>query len=536
MTWNPDVLGRLKFLNRSLDNLGANQLPLSTELLVGSHNTNKHLVQIDSAGGIIDLAATSGQQDSVGIDCAYVWNFETGLQGWTSTIGTLTWQAANDCAVLAAAGAGVSNMQSPLIAVDGNKYRRVKIAVKILSAGLVGAWSSRFTWSTDVNGSASLGNTAGGSNHAINAAIIRQVTPEPVSYLDKVYVIDYDLESALIGTVAADDWITNTITRIRYEPLGAGGVGNIQVLWVAICSNAPPLSTKLAGINDSGEIRAVKLESSTLSELITPPANTLYLSAERDALMVPKYVTPEGGELTLSPFDALGKNLITFSPSTGTTGVGTPQGGTWTSNGTVTHPAVVTTTKSASLMGTRWANVATTQNQTLGPLPTGSAIRFCRRYGFYYYALFRLDIIPTAGSRLFVGLTAGIATIVNNDNVANNTIGLWRETTTTLTGGNAVFLVRDTSTNTVQVLSLPALASNQAYELFIYSPAAGTNIRYKLVAFDTGAVVAENTIAGNLPADTVMLAPHAAMSNGTANTTVASTAFGLIDLRCIRID
>ena len=63
--------------------------PPTGEIFLVADTYSGHLLQIDSTGNIIDLAAVDSQEDSVGFDAAVLWKFDSTTESWTVSNGTL---------------------------------------------------------------------------------------------------------------------------------------------------------------------------------------------------------------------------------------------------------------------------------------------------------------------------------------------------------------------------------------------------------------------------------------------------------------
>lgn len=538
--WNPNIIGRLKLAGRNLRSLSSNQLPLTDEIFVGVETTNNHLVQINSTGKVIDLAKPN-QLDSVGMDCAILWDFQTDIQGWVVAGGTFTWQADRLCARLVASGTGFPVIAKNNFSVDGNKYRYVKVCYTRLNRDTTLKWRGSVLYETNVAGSPSLGNFSGGSNHSLSGSF-RAAIDEPMSELGFPVVVTFDMSDLISG---GNDWITNTIIGIRVDLPLPNVLETIDIHWIAICGDGPPLSGEFAGINSKGEVKAIKLKSELLTDLTTVPQNTIFLSAEKDALVIPKFITGEQSELMISPFlTALGRNAVIFSPAAAGSGTGSGTGGTWTSNGTASHQVVNFTTMSASIMRTRYANVATTANQILGITSTAGGLRFFPQKGIYFYCMFALDLIPAQDTRLFVGLHSTIVGQVTSDTINGQYFALIRDASHPISGVGSLRISAQSSAGGFQNVNISeSLIAGKVYELYLYIvPTSAANnaqeARYKLVDYNTGTVIVDAFLGGGTFWTTttpVAMAAQATMSNGNINPTVTTTAIGVADLRCMSI-
>ena len=221
-----------------------------------------------------------------------------------------------------------------------------------------------------------------------------------------------------------------------------------------------------------------------------------------------------------------------FAPNTGTVGTGTGFGTIWQSNGTVTHPVPIITAPSITnqIHRTRYANVASTSNQILGPKTnTTSEQAFWRGNagglgGFFFNTRFVIDAWPAASARIFAGLSSVTAGVAANDTLSGDAVGLWHDTTDANTVMSIV--TRDNSTTTKSSVGTVSIAAGNVYEFTMYCPPAGTAIYWELWELVSGAGALASVIT-TLPRNTIFMGPQVNMSNGTANATVNTTAIGV---------
>jgi hypothetical protein len=281
------------------------------------------------------------------------------------------------------------------------------------------------------------------------------------------------------------------------------------------------------------------------NSIIMPPADPepaaptsspkLYIgrNASRDML---KISTVTDGSTTMQPFLS-DRSFVMFKPNTGTIGTGAGGGPLWTSNGTVTHPTPSSTAPAISnqMKRTRYANVVTTQNQQLGPrMNVASEQQFWRGNaagtgGFYFHTRFVVDLWPAATVRIFAGLTASATgSVCTSNTVLNDTCGLWHDTADAATTFN--FVTRNTTTTTKQAITLSnAIAAGNSYDFWMFCAQNGSTIFWKLYDIRYG-VTYSNSTSTTLPTATAFMQPQVQMSNGTANTTVTTSAIGVCSI------
>jgi hypothetical protein len=308
-------------------------------------------------------------------------------------------------------------------------------------------------------------------------------------------------------------------------------------------------TTVAAGVNDGTKqvsVNAWNEDHNIDGELVlplagpaTPAADHLALYAEKRAGRVALLKKNPDGNVRSFQEQLSEGNPVIYLPNQGTT-VGLNLGCGWTSGGTVSHPTPSTTFPVAvyAQKRTRWANVVTTTNQTLGIHTVTAEKTFWRGSqpgtgGFDFHCRFSIGLWPAATVRLFVGLSDQNTSPVASDTLVGQICGLWHDTTEAATVLN--FITRDGSTLTKVPITLEAaLAAGQGFDFWMWAPPNGDYIGYRLVSLATGTELADTTTQATLPVSGAFLGPTAQMSNGTANTTVTTTAMEVMALSCLR--
>lgn len=316
---------------------------------------------------------------------------------------------------------------------------------------------------------------------------------------------------------------------VERSPFGSGNNRKLTTDQVRDYVAANLVNTAQSGYHDWASI----------SDPAAPSTDTLRTYAKNVAgRMLPKWIGPSGVDTSFQ--SAFFQNrILMYVPSTGTTGTGsgTGLGPVWTSGGTVSHPTPATTAPAISnqMRRTRYANVVTTTNQTLGiKAAAADTLNYWRGNaaglgGFFYAARFIVELYPASTVRIFAGLTASSGTyVVASDTVLNNTCGLWHDTTDPSSGANSFnFVTRDTTTTTKQSIALSnAIAAGNAYDFYMFCPPNGSTISWRLDDI-VNVVTYSNSTSTTLPASTAFMGPQCAMSNGTANVTVTTSAIGI---------
>ena len=335
-----------------------------------------------------------------------------------------------------------------------------------------------------------------------------------------------------LGTYSASNTLTRT-TVIRSSNSNAAVNFAAGTKYVSIAS----LASKTVQL-DVESVENVPVVPGSQANISTPSTNFAKRFFRSIANRpTPKWIGPSGVDQIQQ--DLLSDNgWCMYLPNNGTT-VGLNYGIAWTSAGTVSHPTPSSTApaKTNQMKRTRWANVATTTNQVLG-LTTAAAEKIFWRGnaaglgGFFFHARFSIGLWPAATVRLFVGLTDQTTNPVTSDTLAGNCCGLWHDTTEAATVLN--FVRRDGTTATKTAITLTeALQAGSSFDFYMYAPPNGSAINYALYDIKNDVWRAtDQAITTNLPTSTAFMGPCLAMSNGTANITVTTTAFELAKFYC----
>lgn len=269
------------------------------------------------------------------------------------------------------------------------------------------------------------------------------------------------------------------------------------------------------------------------NEPAAPAAGNLHLYSKKIAgRMLPKMLGPSGVDTALQPA-LFSNNMVLFAPSSGTVGTGTGFGTVWTPGGTVTHPTPASTAPAitSQMHRTRYANVVTTTNQTLGVISTAAGLpqfwigNAAGLGGFFFHTRFIIGLWPANTVRLFAGLTSLATAMTTADTQTAHYVGLWHDTTD---GANVLSLVTmNGTTRTKTAIAGATLAAGQGFDFTLFAKPNDTVINYRLVSINTGATLVDTSIATTLPANTTFMGPQVIMSNGTANTTANTTALDI---------
>lgn len=221
---------------------------------------------------------------------------------------------------------------------------------------------------------------------------------------------------------------------------------------------------------------------------------------------------PNGRDFPFQPF--FGTNMVTmWMPETSTTirTIGIPV----TNVGTVSHPALASTNLSTSFR--RWrltsattANSASENRSAQTMVWRGNAAGLG---GFTLIMRICLSTLP-ANHRAFFGLLSatGATSTSQVPSALTNCLGFAYDS------GETTFRFQHndgsgTATRIDLGANFPSNLTTAVYTMFIYSSLNGTNIGYRIVREDTGAIV-DSSVSTDLPSTTTFLTPHLYMNNG----------------------
>lgn len=280
-----------------------------------------------------------------------------------------------------------------------------------------------------------------------------------------------------------------------------------------------------------------KIRLPAITEPGASATDEMYVYARKIAgRMTLKYVGASG--VDQSTQDKISENsVMLYLPNNGTA-VGLNLGGGWTTSGTVSHPTPSTTAPAvySQQKRTRWANVATTTNQTLGLRTATAEKRFWRGNaaglgGFNFHCRFAIGLWPAATVRLFVGLSSLNTAVVAADGATGHVCGFQHDTAEAASVLN--FITRNNTTTTKAPITLATnLAAGQCFDAWIWAAPNGSVIHYKLIELNTGTTLVETSTSTTIPSNTTFLGPELMMSNGTANITVTTTAMEVMAFSC----
>lgn len=226
-------------------------------------------------------------------------------------------------------------------------------------------------------------------------------------------------------------------------------------------------------------------------------------------------ITYPSGNIDIIPPPITGRSFAYWAPGN-TTGIGTVIGTTWTAGGGTISTISPGTLLTNHRYRTRFANAATTPNQSLG-ISAGSN-RFFRAStpglgGFYYDCTVKLFGLPT-GCRTWLGL--GTGSLAGSDTPpATSCFGFYQMTTD---AADSIRVVKNggTSIETVQTVTLPDI--NMFYRFIFRCLPNSDEITWVIINTSNQTAVASGVTTGNLPVIDTPLIGYVQGSNGTAFT------------------
>lgn len=337
----------------------------------------------------------------------------------------------------------------------------------------------------------------------------------------------------LDGTI---DLVADTIGTL---PASKGGTGNAtNALNNVLLGNGTGALQAVAGIA-SGHVLTWN-GTTWVSQVAAGGGGPVTKQDFTDQVTAP--TTPAAGTTSLFSMSRAGRGILKWKNSAGedyaiqatlasqVMQIWTPNAvtaGDWWGNnggagaGTYAFPAPASTNFLASIIGGTYANVVTTVNQVLGINQTTNTVwrgNATGLGGFNFFCRFGLSTW-TAGSRLFVGLATANTVISANPSASLNIAGFGIDA-----GDTAItFMTNDGTGVAVKtaIAGQPALATNNAYDVYMYAPPFGGSIGYRIENAATQALIAEGTITVDLPLNTVFMGLRVMASNAAVATVAA---------------
>lgn len=243
-----------------------------------------------------------------------------------------------------------------------------------------------------------------------------------------------------------------------------------------------------------------------------PPASGLRVFARpRAGRRFLSMVGPSNLDVAFQP--ALFSNAMSlWLPGSGTT-AGISFGTAWTVGATQAHPLITSTNFHTQLKRATFTSAATAGTAT----GVRSSQPLCHRGaaakmgGFFFFARFGITIV-TSGWQFWVGLSAVSGALAGEPSAQNNTVCVGKDSTDT----NLQLMFRSgTATTKVDLGVAPAV--NEVFEVVLFCPPNGTDIKARVTRLNDDLVLANDTPhTTNLPQNTGMLFAHAEARTTTA--------------------
>ena len=331
---------------------------------------------------------------------------------------------------------------------------------------------------------------------------------ETMQYMDGIGWINYSATGAVKGSQTA----AGSNTQVQFNNNGVLA-GDPDLTW-----NSSTNILALAGTN------AQVLLTGVSATPAAPASGTLrvYSQAISGKMQLMK-VGPAGDNESLQA--ALWQNnTVLWTPGAA---VGNFQGSVGVTLGTAAIVLPTTTNIYTSMRRSTFATIVTTLNQQVGIRTENMFWRgnIAGQGGFLFICRFGLTTW-TSTDRLFVGLTSGTSTVVTvNASTVASTIGFVIDTADTA----ITFLHTDGTPTTTKdtIASQPALASNNAYDAYIYCKPNDSTVYYRLDNALTGTTLIDSSTTTTIPVNTTMLSAQAIIGNGPTNTTVGAATIGV---------
>lgn len=259
------------------------------------------------------------------------------------------------------------------------------------------------------------------------------------------------------------------------------------------------------------------------TEPSTPDSGILTLYSKNiSGRMLPKWRGPSGLDTPFQPA-LFGNNVVIWNPGA-TSGVATGTVVTAIAAGVATLP---TTTNLYTALRRSVFTVATGINLQ-NSLRTESMFfrgASANQGGFFAFCRFGFTTW-TATNRCFVGFTVGTTAVTTgNPSALLNIAGFGIDTADTA----FTFMHNDGAGTAVKeaIAGQPALATNNAYDVYIFCPPNSSEIYYRMDNLLTQTTLVNTSINSEMPVNTTMLNFHVAIGSGATNAGAGVAAIGL---------
>ncbi|HKX73574.1 MAG TPA: hypothetical protein VJM32_06145 [Candidatus Saccharimonadales bacterium] len=292
-------------------------------------------------------------------------------------------------------------------------------------------------------------------------------------------------------------------TQIQFNDGGAFG-GEADLVWDKT-GNDLSLTGADTGITMVG----------ITSEPGAPATGSLHIYSKSIAgRMMLKMKGPSGLDTPLQPA-LFGNNIAMLLPSSGTAVTTWGMGNTAT--GTVSNPAIASTTLKTSMRRIQITSAATASAgaNTRSPQTMVWRGNAAGLGGYFYQSRVSTNTTTVATSSFFTGLHSATTALsgATLPSALVNMIGIgWDDA-----DANLKMMHNDASGTATEIdlgANFPKNNAAAVYELTLFCAPNGTDVHYRVVRLDTN-VEATGTINSNYPTSSTFLAHHAHMSNGS---------------------
>ena len=370
---------------------------------------------------------------------------------------------------------------------------------------------------------------------AASVAAFYTVPASTTAFIRTITIVNTDSASHTFQLFIGGTAASNAITPVYTVAAGGQAVYEDGLGWQFFTSGGSLITSSGGAVTN--EIHTGYSEYQAISLPAVPAIDTLrFYGRKLGGRMIPKWTPPSGVDQAVQP-QLWGNHIVQYYPSSSTNGGTATLGGfgqSWTAGGTVSHPTPASGSLMASIHRTRYANVVTTQNQTLGLSSIGSGVGLnwfrgdgSGRGGFFMHVRYSVELWAAATCRIWVGLQSSTTSLAASDISAwtGDLCGFAHDTTDA--GTQMWFVTRDNVTTNKASITVPTIAAGNVYDFFIYCKPGDSTIFYRMDDLVNGTTIVDTSVTSNLPRTTIFMGPVIQMSNGTANTTVTTVAPGI---------
>ncbi len=219
----------------------------------------------------------------------------------------------------------------------------------------------------------------------------------------------------------------------------------------------------------------------------------------------------EGGMDCFVQAALFNNNIMLWQPTVGTTTAGTIMGNTYTSLGTISHPAQASTNMQTSMRWTQWVSAATSGSQcgirsAVPQVWRGNAANLGGFFAFFRFS----QAANVLGHQTFIGLAGSLLALAGNPSALTDMVGIGYDAADAISSG--WYVMRNDASGAATKVALGAAAprdTTTVLDLTIYAPPNGSSIGVRVYNQTTQTVALDNAIyTTDLPTNTVFLNFH----------------------------